>query len=117
MVKRAAALKLKMTAYHRPSRTPKLRRNGSSRPEDIANSPNRVDHRRVLFRLCARALAGARGKRSAFLYFAAQTMDEHVHDIRLRIEAVIKNVLENHRLGHRTVRMAHEILQQRVLAR
>src|SRR2546421_56098 len=44
-------------------------------------------------------------------------MDEHVHDVGLRIETVIKNMLQDHGLGYRTIRMAHKILQERKLAR
>src|SRR5437868_4774084 len=106
----------KISAYQSPSRTAMFRRNGSSRPENIPNSANSMDHRRILFRFAASALA-SRGRRAALIYFAAQAMDEHVHDIGLRIEAIIKNVLEDHCLGHRPIGMAHEILQQGVLAR
>src|SRR5947199_3013095 len=89
----------KISAYHSPSRTAMLRRNGSSRPENISHSANRMDHRRILFRLAASAMAGS-DRRCALVYFAAQTMHEHVHYVCLRIEAVVKNVLEDHRLRH-----------------
>src|ERR1017187_4929365 len=87
-----------MSAYNRLSRSSMFRRRGSSRPEDIANSPNGVQHRPVL------------------IHLAAQAMDEDIHDIGLRIEAVVEYVFENHGLGDRAIRAAHEVLEQRELA-
>ena len=44
-------------------------------------------------------------------------MHEHVHDVGLRIKTEIKNVLQDHGLGHDAVGVAHEVFQQRKFAR
>ena len=49
--------------------------------------------------------------------FIAQPVYKHVHDIGLGIETEIKNVLQNHGLGHDAAGVVHEIFQQRKLAR
>src|SRR5260370_21847154 len=87
-----------MKAYQRLRRTPTLRRR-SSRPEDITNSSDGVDHRAALVDL------------------AAQAMDEDIDDVCLRIEAVVEDVLENHGLGHRAIAVAHQIFEQSKFAR
>src|SRR5689334_6347612 len=91
-------LRVKMNAYQRLSRTPTFRRK-SSRPEDITNSSDGVDHR------------------ASFINFAAKTVDEDIDDIGLRIETVVEDVLENHGLGDRPGGMAHQIFEQRKFAR
>src|ERR1039458_8907113 len=88
-----------MSAYNRLRRSPMFRRNGSSRPEDITNSPDRVKHRPVL------------------IHFAAQTVHKDVHDIGLRVEAVVEDVFEDHGLGDRAIGIAHEVFEQGELAR
>src|SRR5450759_432480 len=87
-----------MSAYNRLNRSPTLRRSDSSRPEDIADSPDGVKHCSVL------------------IHLAAQAMDEDVHDIGLRIEAVVEDVFEDHGLGDRAIGVAHEVFEQRELA-
>ena len=44
-------------------------------------------------------------------------MHQHIHHIGLRIETVIKNVFQDHGFGHRPAGVAHEVLEQRELAR
>ena len=44
-------------------------------------------------------------------------MHQHVHDVGLRIKTEIKNVLQNHGLGHDAVGVAQQIFQQRKFAR
>src|SRR5688572_14152934 len=48
---------------------------------------------------------------------AAQPVNEHVDDVRLRIETVIPNVLQDHRLGDNPARIAHQVFEQGELAR
>src|SRR5262249_29123064 len=55
--------------------------------------------------------------RPVFVNFAAQAMNEDVHDVGLRIEAVIENVLEDHGLGDGAIGVAHEVFEERKLAR
>src|SRR2546426_478447 len=89
-----------MSAYQRLSRTPMFRRNRSSRPKDISNSADRVNHGAILI----------------LIHLAAQPMDQNIHDICLRIEAVIENVFKNHRFRHWTIGVAHQVLEQGKLA-
>ena len=42
-------------------------------------------------------------------------MHEDVHNIGLRIEAVVEDVLQDHGLGDRAIWIAHEVFQQSVL--
>jgi hypothetical protein len=44
-----------------------------------------------------------------------KAVNEHIHYIRLRVEAVIKNMFEDHGLCDRAIGMAHQILKQREL--
>src|ERR1017187_2524017 len=87
-----------MSAYNRLSRSPMFRSSDLSRPEDIADSPNGVQHRPVL------------------IHLAAEAMDKDIHDVGLRIEAVVEDVFEDHGLGDCAIRAAHEVLEQRELA-
>src|SRR5882672_8706608 len=86
-------------AYSRLRRTPMFRRRGSSRPENIANTSDCVNHRSILIEL------------------GTQSMHEHIYDVCLGIEAVIKNVFKDHGLGDRAISVAHEILEQGEFAR
>src|SRR5580765_1294785 len=87
-----------MKAYQRLSRTPTFRRK-SSRPEDITNSSNGVNHR------------------AALIDFAAKAMDQDIDDVGLRIETVVEDMFENHGLRHGAIGMAHEIFEQGKFAR
>src|SRR5690349_17324381 len=87
-----------MNAYQRLSRTPTFRRK-SSRPEDITDSSDGVDHR------------------AAFIDFAAKTVNEDIDDVGLRVETVVEDVLENHGLGDWPGGMAHQIFEQCEFAR
>src|ERR1039458_830912 len=87
-----------MSAYNRLRRSPMFRRSGSSRPENITNSPDGVEHRPVL------------------VHFAAQAMDEDIHDVGLRVEAVVEDMLQDHGLGDRAIGAAHEVFEQGELA-
>src|SRR5208283_3498041 len=91
-------LNVKISTYQRLSRTARFRRKRSSRSEDIADSAEGMNHR------------------PALVQFGAQAMDEHVHNIGLWIEAVIKNVFEDHGFGDRPVGVAHEIFEEGELA-
>src|SRR6266705_1521261 len=71
-----------------------FRRKGSSRPENITNTSDRVNHRPLLIEL------------------AAQSMHQYIHDIWLGIKTVIKNVFQDHGLRHRAICMSHQILEQ-----
>src|SRR5258708_5649448 len=71
-----------------------FRRKGSSRPENITNTSDRVNHRPLLINL------------------AAQSMDQHIYDICLGIKTVIKNVFQDHGLRDRAISMAHQVLEQ-----
>src|SRR5258707_34878 len=88
-----------MSAYQRLRRTPMLLWNGLSRPENIADSSYRMNHPLV------------------FVQLAPQPMHEHIDNIGLWIEAVVENMFEDHRLGDGAAGVAHEVFQQRELAR
>src|SRR6266550_3894485 len=88
-----------MNASQSPSRTPMFRRARSSRPKDIADSSDRMDYRPV------------------GIHLAAQPVDQHVHNVCLRIKTKIKDVLQDHRLGHDPVWITHEVFQQSEFAR
>src|ERR1700722_8350881 len=92
------ALTAKTSAYHRLSRTAKLRKNlcGS---KDIAYSTNGVQPRLVRVDL------------------GAQTMHQDIDHVGLGIEAVIEDVLENHRLGHGAAGVPHQVFEQGEFAR
>src|SRR5437016_4966181 len=47
----------------------------------------------------------------------AQPADEHVDDVRLRIEVVLPHVREDHRLRDDTAGVAHQVFEERELAR
>src|SRR3954470_21985616 len=98
MPSRATLLHAKMNAYQAPRRTPTFRRAILIRPKDITNAADSVNQLPVGIDL------------------ATHAMDEDVNDVRLRVEAVIENVLENHGLGHDAIGMAHEIFEQREFA-
>src|SRR2546423_14583420 len=87
-----------MKAYQRLSRRPMFRRS-RSRPKNITNSSQRVDHSPI------------------FINLAAQAMDEDINHIRLWIKAVIEDMPEDHGLGDRPIRLAHQILEQSEFAR
>src|SRR6185312_80690 len=90
----ATLLHAKMNAYQSPSRTPTFRRAILIRPEDITDAAHGMNQ--LFFRID----------------LAAHAMHEHVDDVRLRVEAVIKNVLQDHRLRHDAIGVAHEIFEQ-----
>src|SRR5271155_5533856 len=81
MTKRAQALTMKMSAYQRLSRKLTVRPKRLSRFEDITHAADRVQHF------------------LPFVYFVAQTVDQDVHDVGLRIKTIIPDVLEDHGFG------------------
>src|SRR3954463_16216870 len=87
-------LSAKMRAYHRLSRTPMLRRSASSRAKDITYPADGVNHRLV------------------FIDFAAQPMHQHIDHVGLRVEAVVEDMLEDHRFRHWPIRVAHHVFDQ-----
>src|SRR5215813_240305 len=70
------------------------------RSKNITNSANGLNH-----------LLG-----EVLVYFVPQATNEHVHHVRLRIEAVAPNVFEDHRFGNNSAGVAHEIFEQRELS-
>src|SRR5262245_39032521 len=44
--------------------------------------------------------------------FVAQSAHEHVDDVGLRVEVVLPDVREDHRLGYDLARIAHEVLEE-----
>src|SRR6516225_6109389 len=46
----------------------------------------------------------------------SQPAHEDVHDVRLRIEAVLPDVREDHRLRHHLARITHQVFEQLELA-
>ena len=53
----------------------------------------------------------------SLIHLAAQAVHEHIHDIGLRIEAVVEDVFQNHGLGDRAIGVAHQVFEQGELAR
>ena len=47
----------------------------------------------------------------------AQAVDEHVDDVGARVEAVVPDVRQDHRLRHHAAGVAHQVFEQRELAR
>src|SRR5688572_3891570 len=92
---RATELRTKMKMYQRLSLTPKLETQLRSF-EDITNSAEGVEH--LL--------------RKLLVDFGAQAMHEHIDYVRLRVEAVVPHVLQNHRFRDHAARMPHQVLKQ-----
>src|SRR4051812_14115924 len=97
----ATELATKTIAYHSARRKPRVWRSRSRHLENIANASNRVDHPGL----------------EALVDLLAKPEHEHVHDIRTRIEAVIPDVRQDHRLRHHPAGISHQIFEQRELAR
>src|SRR5215471_4067443 len=55
--------------------------------------------------------------REVLVYFVPQPANQHVHDVRLRIETVVPDVFENHGFGNDSTRVAHEVFEQREFSR
>ena len=53
----------------------------------------------------------------ALVHLLAQPVHEHVHDVRPRVEAVVPHVRQDHRLRDDAAGVAHQVLEQRELAR
>src|SRR5688500_11630374 len=92
-------LAVKVSRYQTLSWKVSVRAQRSRSFKGIANSSRRLDQSVVGIDL------------------AAQPVDEHIDDVRLRIETVIPNVLQDHRLGDDAARVAHEIFEQGEFAR
>src|SRR5688500_445149 len=92
-------LAVKVSRYQTLSWNVSVRAQRSRSFKGIANSSRGLDERVVGIDL------------------AAQAMHEHIDDVRLRIEAVIPNVLQDHRLGYDAARVAHQVFEQRELSR
>src|SRR4051812_25200704 len=95
----ATELATKTIAYHSARRKPRVWRSRSRHLENIANPPDGVDHLGL----------------EALVDLLAQPEHEHVHDIRSRIEAVIPDVRQDHRLRHHPAGVAHQVFEQREL--
>src|SRR6476660_1160171 len=85
-------------AYQSASRSPK---NSGLRPEDITHPAHGVQQL-----LLERPID-----------LLAQPADQDVDDVGLRIEVVLPDVRQDHRLRDDAADVAHEILEQRELAR
>src|SRR5258708_913544 len=69
--------------------------------KNISNSSNRVDH----------------FLREIFVDFVSEPADQHVDDIRLRVEIIVPDVFQNHSLGNHSSGVAQQILKQCEFAR
>src|SRR5256885_846638 len=88
-------------AYQSASRNPNARVKRGSRAEDI---PDTADRLQQLFL-------------ERPIDLLAQAAHEHVDDVRLRIEAVLPDVREDHRLRDDFAGVAHQVLQKGELPR
>src|SRR5712692_5850274 len=93
-------------AYHSPSRRPNAR----------------VKRGRELFSLSTKDVSNAADSVQEFLLerpidLLAQAADEHVDHVGLRVEAVVPDVRQDHRLRDDVAGIAHQVLEQRELAR
>src|SRR5436190_9139553 len=70
-------------------------------PDDIPDTAHRLKQLRV----------------EAAIDLVAQPTHEHVYDVGLRVEAVLPDVRQDHRLGDNLARVAHQVFEQRELAR
>src|SRR5215831_21013793 len=88
-------------AYQTPIRSPYTGSRASrSGADDIAHAPDGVQQ--LLLETAIDLLA--------------QAADEDVHDVGLRVEAVVPHVRQNHRLRNDLAGVAHQVLEQRELA-
>src|SRR5712692_349869 len=87
---------MNMPEYQRISLKPMVLLTRSSLFKDIPDSPDGVDH--------------FLGK--VLVHLIAQPADQHVYDIRLRVEAVTPHVLQNHGLGNHSPGISHEVFQE-----
>src|SRR5215510_16418205 len=91
--------------YHSARRSPKTRaRNGwriGSGSEDITDAADGVQQ--LL--------------RERFVDLVAQSAHQHVDDVGLRIEAVVPDVRQDHRLRDDAAGVAHQVFEQREFAR
>src|SRR2546423_3031149 len=93
---------MKSVAYHTPRRSPYADGGGSrSAADDITHASHRMEQLLV----------------EAPIDLLAQAAHEHVDDVGLGIEAVIPHVRQDHRLRDDLAHIAHQILEQRELAR
>src|SRR3954471_16488707 len=97
--------RMNSVAYQRAIRRPNVRddsgRRSLSTSKDITDAPHGVQQLPL--------------ERS--IDFFAQPADQHIHNIRLRIEAVVPHVRQDHRLRHDAARISHQVFEQCELAR
>src|SRR6185503_6246017 len=93
---KTARLRISAVAYHRVSRPRMLSMSG---PHDVAHAAHRVDQ----FGL------------AAVIDLLAQARDDHVDDVRARIEVVVPRVLGDQRPRHHASLMAHQVFEHGVL--
>src|ERR1700716_88560 len=93
---RTIALNVNVAAYQRLSRTVKLCQSRSIRFSDIPHSSNGVDEL----------------DRKTFVYFRPKSVNKDIDNISLRIEMKVPNMLQNHRLGHRTANVPEQEFEQ-----
>src|ERR1700689_1608599 len=98
--KRMAALTSNNAAKPSLSRNVKLRASCSTGFKTIADSANRLN----------------KFDRKILVHLPAQPVDQHIHDIGLRIETVIPKLFQNHCFGYRATWMAQKQFQQREFA-
>src|ERR1051325_9695381 len=97
--KSSPALKINTDAYQRLSCRLKLRGGRLRGLEAISHSTDGVQH--LLF----------------FVYFVADTAHQNIHHVRLRVETVVPDMFQDHRLGRHPAGMAHQKLEERKLSR
>src|SRR5260370_14556366 len=100
-VNRSRALNTKMLEYQAISLKPIDLRIRSSLFKDITHSPDSMDQ------FC----------RVVLVDLIPQPAHQHVHDVRLRVEAVAPYMLQDHCLRHDSVGSSQDVFQQRKLSR
>src|SRR3954468_12044624 len=97
---RASELPTKIAAYQRARRKPSVCRRRSRHFEYITHAPYGLDHLVI----------------EVAINLLPQAVDEDVDHIGARVEAVVPDVGQDHRLRDDPPRVAHQILEQRELA-
>src|ERR1700722_6722570 len=95
------ALTVKVTANQRLSRTAKLCQNPLSRPDNIANTSDRVDQPLL----------------KSSINFRAQAMHQHINHVGLRIETKVPDVFQDHCFGDGPSAVPQQQFEQSKLTR
>ena len=96
-------LPMNIPAYQNARRMPMvpLITHDASSSQDVSDASDRVEQ--LLRRSCDRS--------------CRETRDEHVHDVRVGIEAVAPHVRQDHRLADDLSGVAHQVFEQRKFSR